>query len=183
MIGLVDRERVDAELYDDYETVKAREVCLIFISLHWLFHPNIWYPWLNCMVGWYIFLTCYGNGFDGMILVNVKNSLQMQSNAAQDSVSLKHHMFMCRNDWLKKLVLRKYKQRMLPWERKWKRLLLQRVSRVEVRLHFTELHARCALFLPHILLLCPIDMDFAFMFIFRGWGWGSLFELVLFQSA
>lgn len=29
MIGLVDRERVDAELYDDYETVKAREVCII----------------------------------------------------------------------------------------------------------------------------------------------------------
>lgn len=26
MIGLVDRERVDEELYDDYETVKAREV-------------------------------------------------------------------------------------------------------------------------------------------------------------
>lgn len=29
MIGLVDRERVDAELYDDYETDKAREVCLL----------------------------------------------------------------------------------------------------------------------------------------------------------
>lgn len=29
MIGLVDRERVDAALYDDYETEKAREVCLI----------------------------------------------------------------------------------------------------------------------------------------------------------
>lgn len=29
MIGLVDRERVDAALYDDYETDKAREVCLI----------------------------------------------------------------------------------------------------------------------------------------------------------
>lgn len=27
MIGLVDRERVDEELYDDYETAKAREVC------------------------------------------------------------------------------------------------------------------------------------------------------------
>lgn len=26
MIGLVDRERVDEELYDDYETAKAREV-------------------------------------------------------------------------------------------------------------------------------------------------------------
>lgn len=26
MIGLVDRERVDQELYDDYETAKAREV-------------------------------------------------------------------------------------------------------------------------------------------------------------
>lgn len=28
MIGLVDRERVDEELYDDYETAKAREVCV-----------------------------------------------------------------------------------------------------------------------------------------------------------
>lgn len=26
MIGLIDRERVDAALYDDYETEKAREV-------------------------------------------------------------------------------------------------------------------------------------------------------------
>lgn len=26
MIGLVDRERVDEELYDDYESAKAREV-------------------------------------------------------------------------------------------------------------------------------------------------------------
>lgn len=29
MIGLVDRERVDEALYDDYETAKAREVCMI----------------------------------------------------------------------------------------------------------------------------------------------------------
>lgn len=28
MIGLVDRERVDEELYDDYETAKAREVSI-----------------------------------------------------------------------------------------------------------------------------------------------------------
>lgn len=27
MIGLIDRERVDEELYDDYETAKEREVC------------------------------------------------------------------------------------------------------------------------------------------------------------
>lgn len=27
MIGLVDRERVDEELYDDFESAKAREVC------------------------------------------------------------------------------------------------------------------------------------------------------------
>lgn len=27
MIGLVDRDRVDEALYDDYETAKAREVC------------------------------------------------------------------------------------------------------------------------------------------------------------
>lgn len=33
MIGLVDRERVDAALYDDYETEKAREVCLILLML------------------------------------------------------------------------------------------------------------------------------------------------------
>ena len=29
MIGLVDRERVDEELYDDFETAKAREVCMV----------------------------------------------------------------------------------------------------------------------------------------------------------
>lgn len=29
MIGLVDRERVDEALYDDYETAKAREVCML----------------------------------------------------------------------------------------------------------------------------------------------------------
>lgn len=29
MIGLVDRERVDAALYDDYETEKAREVSIV----------------------------------------------------------------------------------------------------------------------------------------------------------
>lgn len=35
MIGLIDRERVDQELYDDFETVKAREVCelLLFFSI------------------------------------------------------------------------------------------------------------------------------------------------------
>ena len=26
LIGLIDRERIDAELYDDYETEKARDV-------------------------------------------------------------------------------------------------------------------------------------------------------------
>ena len=31
MIGLVDRERVDEELYDDYETEKAREVCELLV--------------------------------------------------------------------------------------------------------------------------------------------------------
>lgn len=29
MIGLVDRERVDTKLYDDYETEKAREVSVL----------------------------------------------------------------------------------------------------------------------------------------------------------
>lgn len=37
MIGLVDRERVDEELYDDYETVKAREVSALFISIFVIF--------------------------------------------------------------------------------------------------------------------------------------------------
>lgn len=32
MIGLVDRERVDAELYDDFETQKAREVCILLLQ-------------------------------------------------------------------------------------------------------------------------------------------------------
>lgn len=33
MIGLVDRARIDEELYDDFETVKAREVCRLLIML------------------------------------------------------------------------------------------------------------------------------------------------------
>ena len=33
MIGLVDRERVDEELYDDYETAKAREVCMLVMRI------------------------------------------------------------------------------------------------------------------------------------------------------
>lgn len=33
MIGLVDRERVDEELYDDYETAKAREVGMLLSRL------------------------------------------------------------------------------------------------------------------------------------------------------
>lgn len=36
MIGLIDRERVDTQLYDDYETEKAREVrefCVYFSYL------------------------------------------------------------------------------------------------------------------------------------------------------
>lgn len=35
MIGLVDRERIDAELYDDFETAKAREVS---IHLLWIYN-------------------------------------------------------------------------------------------------------------------------------------------------
>jgi hypothetical protein len=35
MIGLIDRERVDAALYDDFETEKAREVCsILFYSIY-----------------------------------------------------------------------------------------------------------------------------------------------------
>lgn len=30
MIGLTDQDRVDEELYDDFETAKAREVCVLF---------------------------------------------------------------------------------------------------------------------------------------------------------
>lgn len=36
MIGLVDRERVDSELYDDYETEKARQVLMLLIYLSFL---------------------------------------------------------------------------------------------------------------------------------------------------
>lgn len=32
MIGLIDRERVDEELYDDFESAKAREVFLLCFS-------------------------------------------------------------------------------------------------------------------------------------------------------
>jgi hypothetical protein len=40
MIGLVDRERVDAALYDDFETAKAREVCsILFCSF------DCWIDW------------------------------------------------------------------------------------------------------------------------------------------
>lgn len=31
MIGLIDRDRVDEALYDDYETAKAREVCILMM--------------------------------------------------------------------------------------------------------------------------------------------------------
>jgi len=40
MIGLVDRERVDAALYDDFETAKAREVCSIFF-----YSNDCWIDW------------------------------------------------------------------------------------------------------------------------------------------
>lgn len=43
MIGLVDRDRVDQELYDDHETEKAREVCILMI---WLLSFVI-----ECMIG------------------------------------------------------------------------------------------------------------------------------------
>lgn len=33
MIGLADHERVDEELYDDFESAKAREVCQIYCML------------------------------------------------------------------------------------------------------------------------------------------------------
>lgn len=32
MIGLADHDRVDAELYDDFETAKAREVHLVLVQ-------------------------------------------------------------------------------------------------------------------------------------------------------
>lgn len=32
MIGLVDRERIDAELYDDFETDKARDVSISYFK-------------------------------------------------------------------------------------------------------------------------------------------------------
>jgi hypothetical protein len=31
LIGLIDRERIDAELYDDYETEKARDVSGLYL--------------------------------------------------------------------------------------------------------------------------------------------------------
>lgn len=40
MIGLVDRERVDEELYDDYETAKAREVSASSNVHHLLFSTS-----------------------------------------------------------------------------------------------------------------------------------------------
>lgn len=50
MIGLVDRERVDAALYDDYETEKAREVCLILLLLLWFLYSDI-LVWIK-LYGW-----------------------------------------------------------------------------------------------------------------------------------
>lgn len=57
MIGLIDRERVDTQLYDDYETDKAREVppnslfiislCLVkpaFVSLFWIVNNSFFFP-------------------------------------------------------------------------------------------------------------------------------------------
>lgn len=48
MIGLVDRERVDAALYDDYESEKAREVSILLaiflfaLNLSGRMLENIW---------------------------------------------------------------------------------------------------------------------------------------------
>lgn len=42
MIGLVDRDRVDEELYDDHETAKAREVCMLMICLLFYVSFMIW---------------------------------------------------------------------------------------------------------------------------------------------
>lgn len=33
MIGLIDRERIDEALYGDFETVKAREVCILIVQV------------------------------------------------------------------------------------------------------------------------------------------------------
>lgn len=38
MIGLVDRERVDTKLYDDYETEKAREVFVLLAMFLFVFN-------------------------------------------------------------------------------------------------------------------------------------------------
>lgn len=38
MIGLVDRERVDTKLYDDYETEKAREVSVLLAIFLFVFN-------------------------------------------------------------------------------------------------------------------------------------------------
>lgn len=43
MIGLANHERVDEELYDDFETAKAREV-------HFILFQCFEIPWINCMM-------------------------------------------------------------------------------------------------------------------------------------
>lgn len=46
MIGLADRERVDEELYDDFETAKAREVCTSSLRV-----PNLFSSVGICLQG------------------------------------------------------------------------------------------------------------------------------------
>jgi hypothetical protein len=54
MIGLIDRERVDAALYDDFETEKAREVCsilfteFIVVMRYTSMDPTVWFGCIYC---------------------------------------------------------------------------------------------------------------------------------------
>lgn len=57
MIGLADHERVDAALYDDFESDKAREVINIYFYFSWWFlHVKLLHPYDTCVQLWTVFM-------------------------------------------------------------------------------------------------------------------------------
>lgn len=107
--------------------------------------------------------------FDLWIQLLVVNRLCNIEGHLYRFLSLLHQYFVqCRNDQQKRLVLKKYKQRTLPLERREKRLQLQRVSRVEGRLRFTELHARCVWFLPQAFIYGTVLMCLVLCYLSSG---------------
>lgn len=150
MIGLVDCQRIDEKLYDDFETAKAREVCMLvlfifvhmcpFIKIHWNDngawflvdgHASLVTAWFD-VLWWLNFAS-----FEDQITNRHNFFLKFLSNWSFASLSSP-----CRNDWPRKLVIKKFKWRMLHLGREWRTLQLRRQLRVVVKLQFSEWFVR-----------------------------------------